>query len=66
MSNEMNPTVILGFLLSRCVGRNRLARAFGFEKQAVSVGPDNTVAHAQLTLRRGMIMLAGMRRLFNP
>lgn len=35
-----------------------LVRAFGFQKNAVYPGPDNTVAHAQLTLGGGgMIML---------
>ncbi len=35
-----------------------LIRAFGFEKQAVYLGPDNTtVMHAQLTFGNGMIML---------
>ena len=34
-----------------------LVRAFGFTAQAVYDGPDNTVAHAQLTLNGGMIML---------
>ncbi len=34
-----------------------LTRVFGFTAQAVYDGPDNTVAHAQLTLGRGMIML---------
>ena len=38
-----------------------LTRVFGFTAQAVYDGPDNTVAHAQLTLThgggRGMIML---------
>ena len=34
-----------------------LVRVFGFTAQAVYDGPDNTVAHAQLTLGRGMIML---------
>jgi uncharacterized glyoxalase superfamily protein PhnB len=35
-----------------------LVRAFGFEKQAVYLGPDNkTVMHAQLTFGNGMIML---------
>lgn len=38
-----------------------LVRAFGFEKQAVYAGPDNTVAHAQLTLGgTGMIMLGSV------
>src|ERR1700722_8031898 len=37
-----------------------LPRAFGFEKQAVYMGPDNTVAHAQLTFGKGMIMLGSV------
>lgn len=34
-----------------------LEQAFGFSRHAVYEGPDNTVAHAQLTLGNGMIML---------
>jgi uncharacterized glyoxalase superfamily protein PhnB len=34
-----------------------LVKAFGFTKQAVYEGPDNTVAHAQLTYGGGMLML---------
>jgi uncharacterized glyoxalase superfamily protein PhnB len=34
-----------------------LCRVFGFTKQAVYDGPENTVAHAQLTLGGGMFML---------
>ena len=37
-----------------------LTRAFGFEKQAVYMGPNNTVAHAQLTFGKGMIMLGSV------
>ena len=38
-----------------------LVRAFGFEKQAVYLGPDNTtVMHAQLTFGNGMIMLGSV------
>jgi uncharacterized glyoxalase superfamily protein PhnB len=38
-----------------------LIRAFGFEKQAVFLGPDNTtVMHAQLTFGNGMIMLGSV------
>jgi uncharacterized glyoxalase superfamily protein PhnB len=38
-----------------------LVRAFGFEKQAVYLGPDNTtVQHAQLTFGNGMIMLGSV------
>jgi uncharacterized glyoxalase superfamily protein PhnB len=34
-----------------------LCNAFGFERHLVVPGPDNTVAHAQLTFGNGMIML---------
>jgi len=34
-----------------------LVQALGFEKKAVYDGPDNTVAHAELTFGNGMIML---------
>jgi len=34
-----------------------LVRAFSFEKNAVYMGPNNTVAHAQLTFGNGMVML---------
>jgi len=38
-----------------------LSRAFGFEKQAVFVAPDNkTVQHAQVTFGNGMIMLGSV------
>jgi uncharacterized glyoxalase superfamily protein PhnB len=38
-----------------------LVSAFGFEKQAVFVAPDNkTVQHAQLTFGNGMIMLGSV------
>jgi uncharacterized glyoxalase superfamily protein PhnB len=37
-----------------------LLRAFGFEKNAVHLGPNNTVAHAQLTFGNGMIMLGSV------
>ena len=37
-----------------------LCKVFGFEKQLVVPGPNNTVAHAQLTLGSGMIMLGSM------
>ena len=38
-----------------------LIRAFGFEKQAVFFGPDNTtVMHAQLTFGNGMVMLGSV------
>jgi uncharacterized glyoxalase superfamily protein PhnB len=37
-----------------------LCRVFGFEKHAVYPGPNNTVAHCELTLGGGMIMLGSM------
>ncbi|HYR95907.1 MAG TPA: VOC family protein [Candidatus Binatus sp.] len=45
-----------------------LARAFGFEKQMVVPGPDGTIAHAQLSLGPGVIMLgsAGDEQDKNP
>jgi len=38
-----------------------LCKAFGFEKHVVVPGPNNTVAHAQLTFGSGMIMLGSVR-----
>lgn len=37
-----------------------LDRAFGFEKHAVYMGANNTVAHAQMTFGNGMIMLGSI------
>jgi uncharacterized glyoxalase superfamily protein PhnB len=37
-----------------------LCKAFGFEKQAVYPGPNNTVMHAQLTFGNGMIMVGSV------
>ncbi len=37
-----------------------LCSAFGFEKQAVYPGENGTIAHAQLTLGNGMIMLSSV------
>jgi uncharacterized glyoxalase superfamily protein PhnB len=37
-----------------------LCRVFGFEKNAVYPGPDNTIMHAELTLGDGMIMLGSV------
>ncbi|HEX7158924.1 MAG TPA: VOC family protein [Edaphobacter sp.] len=34
-----------------------LVKAFGFEKKAVYMGPNNTVAHAELIFGNGMVML---------
>ena len=38
-----------------------LVRAFGFEKQMVVPGPDGTVAHAQLKIGPGIVMLGSAR-----
>lgn len=37
-----------------------LTRAFGFEKHALYMGPNNTVGHAQLTFGNGMIMIGSI------
>ena len=37
-----------------------LCRAFGFEQHLVVPGPDGTIAHAQLSLGNGMIMLGSV------
>jgi uncharacterized glyoxalase superfamily protein PhnB len=37
-----------------------LCQTFGFEKQAVYPGENNTIAHAQLTIGNGMIMLSSV------
>lgn len=37
-----------------------LCKAFGFEKHAVYANDDGTIAHAQLTLGQGMIMLGSV------
>jgi uncharacterized glyoxalase superfamily protein PhnB len=39
-----------------------LCRALGFERHAVYEGPNNTIAHAQLTLEGGMIMLGSINK----
>jgi uncharacterized glyoxalase superfamily protein PhnB len=39
-----------------------LVRVFGFTKQAVYEGPDNTVMHAQLTYGGGMVMLGSVAK----
>ena len=37
-----------------------LCRVIGFEKHLVVPGPDNTIAHAQLSLGAGMLMLGSV------
>lgn len=61
MSNQTNSTVIPSLRYRDALSAiDWLVRAFGFEKQVVYMGPDNTVAHAQLTLGSGMIMLGSV------
>ena len=38
-----------------------LCRAFGFQKNAVYDEPDGSIAHAQLTLGNGMVMLGSVK-----
>jgi uncharacterized glyoxalase superfamily protein PhnB len=38
-----------------------LSNVFGFERRAVYEGPDGTIAHAELTLNGGMIMLGSQK-----
>src|SRR3954471_23401208 len=38
-----------------------LCKAFGFEKKAVYEGEGNSIAHAQLTLGNGMVMLGSVQ-----
>lgn len=38
-----------------------LGKAFGFERHAVYEGPEGTIAHAELTLNGGMIMLGSTK-----
>src|SRR6516164_7468425 len=38
-----------------------LCRVFGFERHAVYANPDGTIAHAELTLGGGMIMLGSAK-----
>jgi uncharacterized glyoxalase superfamily protein PhnB len=61
MSNQTKSTVIPGLRYRDALAAiDWLTRAFGFEKQAVYMGPNNTVAHAQLTFGNGMIMLGSV------
>jgi len=39
-----------------------LIKAFGFEKKAVYMGPNNAVAHAELTFGNGMVMLGSVAK----
>ena len=43
-----------------------LCSAFGFQKHAVYTGPDNTIAHAELSFGHGMIMLGSVDHSASP
>lgn len=61
MGDQTNSTVIPSLRYRDALAAiDWLIRAFGFHKNAVYMGPDNTVAHAQLTLGKGMIMLGSV------
>lgn len=61
MSNQTKSTLIPCLRYRDAVAAiDWLGNAFGFQKSAVYMGPDNTVAHAQLTFDGGMIMLGSI------
>jgi uncharacterized glyoxalase superfamily protein PhnB len=65
MSNQAKAcrsTIVPSLRYRNCLAAiDWLVTAFGFERQAVYLGPDNTtVMHAQLTFGNGMIMLGSV------
>jgi uncharacterized glyoxalase superfamily protein PhnB len=62
MSNQAAASAVIPGLRYRdaLAAIDWLTRAFGFEKQAVYMGENNTVMHAQLTFGNGMIMLGSV------
>lgn len=42
-----------------------LCKAFGFEKKAVYEGEGGSIAHAQLTLGNGMVMLGSVKEILS-
>jgi uncharacterized glyoxalase superfamily protein PhnB len=60
-AKDCRSTVIPAMRYRDCVAAIEwLCTALGFEKNAVYMGEDNTVAHAQLTFGNGMIMLGSV------
>lgn len=60
-SRQNEVTVIPCLRYRNAVGAiDWLCAAFGFEKHAVYPNDDGTIAHAQLTLGNGMIMLGSV------
>jgi uncharacterized glyoxalase superfamily protein PhnB len=63
MSNKSGSTVIPALRYRDAPAAiDWLCKAFGFEKQAVYPNPDGTIAHAQLTLGNGMVMLGTLSK----
>src|SRR4051812_12996333 len=68
-ARDCKSTVIPGMRYRDCLAAIEwLCRVFGFEKQAVYMGEDDQVMHAQLTFGNGMIMLgsAGNQTPYTP
>lgn len=62
MSSEPGPNVFPALRYRDAIAAIEwLCRAFGFEEQMVVPGPDDTIAHAQLKLGPGLIMLGSAR-----
>ena len=60
-AKQGNSTVIPGLRYRDALAMiDWLHNAFGFEKHAVYPGPNNTVAHAQMTFGNGMIMIGSV------
>lgn len=61
MASQTRSTLIPGLRYRDALAAiDWLGRAFGLEKNAVYMGPEGTVAHAQLTFGGGMIMLGSV------
>ncbi len=61
MSTSAQSTLIPSLRYSNALAAiDWLTRAFGLEKNAVYMGPNDTVAHAQMTYGGGMIMLGSV------
>jgi uncharacterized glyoxalase superfamily protein PhnB len=63
MSAQTRSTLIPGLRYRDAVAAiDWLCRAFGFQKKAVYMEPENTVAHAELTYGGGMVMLGSVAK----
>src|SRR5208337_5667082 len=60
--NELRSTVVPALRYNDAPAAiDWLCQVFGFERHAVHEGPDGTIAHAELALGGGMIMLGSTR-----